>query len=209
MANIQKRYTQNYEQEVIEDFFKDTVGTLWDFGCNDGITLSNTYDLLFNKGWKGTIVDASDVCIERARAIYSDRPDVQVLNLGIATENTTLEFYESGHHLSTGDWGLVSSFIKGTTARWESSTTYTVKKVPCYSFQHFLDNLTVYKTVNFISIDIEGMDYDVLSQINLDQTETKLLCIEHTHRSYDIQEYAKQFGFSLLSQNAENVIMGR
>ena len=204
-----QRYTQNYEQEVIEEFFKDTVGTLWDFGCNDGITLSNSYDLLFNKGWKGTIVDASDVCIERARSIYSERPDVQVLNVGISNENSTLDFYESGHHLSAGDWGLVSSFIKSTTHRWESSTTYTVKQVPCYNFQHFIEKLTTYKTADFISIDIEGMDYDVLSQINLDETNTRLICVEHTHRSHDIKDYAKQFGFALLSENCENVIMGR
>lgn len=208
MTNKQ-RYTQNYEQEVIEDFFKNTVGTLWDFGCNDGITLSNTYDLLFNKGWKGTIVDASDVCIERARSIYSERSDVQVLNIGISNENSILDFYESGHHLGAEDWGLVSSFIRNTTHRWESSTTYTVKQVPCYNFQHFIEKLAIYKTADFISIDIEGMDYDVLSQINLDETNTRLICIEHTHRSNDIREYAKQFGFTLLSENCENIIMGR
>ena len=205
-----KNYSQNDEQSIVDRFFGDTLGILWDFGCNDGITLSNSHHLLKNKGWKGVLVDASPVCVEKAKALYSDRQDIQILNIGLGERNSVLDFYESGTHLGKGDLSLVSSFKKKSTQRWESTTEYQVKQIQVYDFKTFLEDHTRYKTADFITIDIEGLDFEILSSINLDQTQTRLVCVEHN--GHDIQkyiDYCKKFGMEVISQNAENLLMGR
>jgi FkbM family methyltransferase len=203
-------YSQNDEQVVIERFFGSAPGVLWDFGCNDGITLSNSHHLLKNKGWKGVLVDASPVCIEKAIALYSGRQDIQILNIGLGEKKGVLDFYESGTHLGKGDLSLVSSFKKESTQRWEPTTEYQVKKIQVYDFKSFIEDHARYKKADFITIDIEGLDFEILSSIDLDQTQTRLVCVEHN--GHDIQkyiDYCGNFGMEVISQNAENLLMGK
>jgi FkbM family methyltransferase len=203
-------YSQNDEQVVIERFFGGAPGVLWDFGCNDGITLSNSHHLLTNKGWKGVLVDASPVCVEKAIALYEGRQDIQILNIGLGERNGVLDFYESGTHLGKGDLSLVSSFKKESTQRWEPTTEYQVKQVQVCDFKTFLDDHALYKTADFITIDIEGLDFEILSSIDLNQTQTRLVCVEHN--GHDIQKYivyCRKFGMEVISQNAENLLIGK
>ena len=205
-----KIYSQNDEQSVIERFFGGAPGVLWDFGCNDGITLSNSHHILKNKGWKGILVDASPVCVEKAIALYEGRQDIQILNIGLGERNGVLDFYESGTHLGKGDLSLVSSFKKEATQRWKPTTEYQVKQIQVCDFKTFLDDHALYKTADFITIDIEGLDFEILSSIDLNQTQTRLVCVEHN--GHDIKkyiDYCKKFNMQVISQNAENLLMGR
>ena len=203
-------YSQNDEQVVIERFFGSAPGVLWDFGCNDGVTFSNSHHMLKNRGWKGVLVDASPVCVDKAKILYSDRQDIQILNLGLGEGNGILDFYESGTHLGQGDLSLVSSFKKESTQRWEPTTEYQVKQIQVCDFKTFLDDHALYKTADFITIDIEGLDFEILSSIDLNQTQTRLVCVEHN--GHDIQkyiDYCRKFGMGVISQNAENLLMGK
>jgi FkbM family methyltransferase len=205
-----KIYSQNDEQLIIEKFFGDEPGILWDFGCNDGITLSNSHHLLKNKNWKGILVDASPVCVEKAISLYESRRDIQILNIGLGEKKGVLDFYESGTHLGKGDLSLVSSFKKESTQRWEPTTEYQVKKIQVYDFKSFIEDHARYKKADFITIDIEGLDFEILSSIDLDQTQTRLVCVEHN--GHDIQkyiDYCGKFGMEVISQNAENLLMGK
>jgi len=203
-------YSQNDEQIVIQRYFWEEQGVLWDFGCNDGITLSNSHYLLKNKGWRGILVDASATCIERAKTLYGDRKDIQFLNIGIAEANGVLDFYESGTHLGKGDLGLVSSFKKEATTRWVPTTEYKQRQVRCYDFGSFLAGLARYKTADFISIDVEGLDYEILSAIDLNLTRTRLICVEHNGQNLGkFVDYGRRFGMHVFACNAENLIMAR
>mgnify|MGYP000961084393 CR=1 FL=1 len=51
-------YSQNNEEEVILKYLGDSTGTFLDIGAFDGITFSNTYELV-KRGWKGVMVEAS------------------------------------------------------------------------------------------------------------------------------------------------------
>ncbi len=203
-------YSQNDEQTVIEKCFGDFKGIVWDFGCNDGMTLSNSYHLLKNKGWKGILVDASETCIKKSRLAHNDRSDIQFLNIGISDQNGEFEFNESGSHLTLSDVALVSSFKREIVQRWESTTSYSKKMVRCYDFHSFLNELAIYKTADCITIDVEGLDYEILSAIDLDKTKTKLVCVEYNSKEAEKYiQYCEQFGFKLISRNGENLIFSR
>ena len=49
-------YSQNNEEEIILNFFKEKKGIFLDLGAYDGIGLSNTRALA-EKGWKGVCVE--------------------------------------------------------------------------------------------------------------------------------------------------------
>jgi FkbM family methyltransferase len=200
-------YSQNDEQSVIENYFGDFKGIVWDFGCNDGMTLSNSYHLLKNKGWKGILVDASETCIKKAKIAHNNRSDIQFLNIGISDQNGEFEFNESGSHLTSSDVALVSSFKPEIVQRWQSTTSYSKKMVRCYDFQSFLNELAIYKTADCITIDVEGLDYEILSAIDLYKTKTNLVCVEYNSKEPEkYTQYCWKFGFKLILKNSENLI---
>ena len=95
------------------------------------------------------------------------------------------------------------------TERWrKTGIKYVEYEIDCYTWEFFLDKFSL-KSQNFdiISIDIEGMDYDVLIQMNLQELQCKVLCVEFNGK--DIQkyvDYASKHGMKLVHQNPENLI---
>ena len=65
LLNARKNiYSQNGEDGVIElllDLFEIKTGSFCEFGAWDGIQLSNTYNLLKNKGWREYILKAIQI----------------------------------------------------------------------------------------------------------------------------------------------------
>ena len=69
---------------------------------------------------------------------------------------------------------------------------------------------TKYKTYDFISLDIEGMELDVLPQMDLNKLGTKLICVEFNGKQKEkYDELIVPQGFNLISQNAENLMYAK
>ena len=68
-------------------------------------------------------------------------------------------------------------------------------------FKTFYETCPI-KKFDLISIDVEGFDYDVLSQINLESVGCKCLCVEFNGKNKDgFVNYVNQFGLRLISEN--------
>lgn len=202
-------YSQNNEEEIILNYFADFVGTLISIGENDGRTLSNSLALI-EKGWGGDLVEASPKAFERLVLEHNENKRVCLHNFAMATYDGEIEFNESGELLGNGDIALVSSTKQDELDRWSSLNMKFEKiKVPCRTVETFLKN-SMYKHFDFLSIDIEGMELEVLPQIDFNKLGVRLACIEFN--SKDKEKYddiiIKQ-GFELLSQNAENLIYAK
>ena len=51
-------HSQNKEAQIVLNYFNGRVGNLCDIGTNDGITFSNSYDLI-QTGWTATLLEPS------------------------------------------------------------------------------------------------------------------------------------------------------
>lgn len=84
LASRKDIFSQNGEDGVIElltNFLNLKNGTFCEFGAWDGIHLSNTYNLLKNKNWKGVYIEGDsekykDLC--KLSTLYPDR--VETIN---------------------------------------------------------------------------------------------------------------------------------
>ena len=197
-------YSQNNEQNIILNYFKNYKGTLLDLGANDGITFSNSYAAI-RSGWKGLLVEASPNVFIDLEKLYRNNDNIQLLNVAVGMFNENITFYESGTLLNKGDISLVSTIDEEELKRW-GKTKFTPKEVKCYDFKSLME-LSEYKTFDLISIDIEGMDYKVLTQMNLTELECKMLIVEYNGKNEkDYVDYAAKFGMKLHSKNLENLI---
>ncbi len=198
------RYSQNNEQDIILQYFGNRKGFFLDIGANDGITLSNTYALQLQE-WKGVLIEPSEEAFNRIKASNG----VQKFNVAIGTEDGHCTFHEMGNHLNAGDVSLLSTIKKTELKRW-----------PGVEFKERMTEVWTYKTLlkhsplkffDFISIDAEGVDYEILEQIDLKYTD--MVCIEHNSNAdlfQLIKEYCNNAGlYKCLLNNLENVIWAR
>jgi FkbM family methyltransferase len=208
---------QNLEDKIVWDFFQtnygsDFKGTVLDLGANDGLFLSNSW-VFIESGWKGYLVEAGRTPFERLSALYNNSNlDYVLLNYAISTENGLATFYESGSLISNLDCGLVSSIIPSETEKWrKSGTKFESYQVNCRTFDELFgygsDNYSPDLKFDFISIDIEGMDYEILTQIDLIKYKCKCLCVEFNGvEKQKYVDYANSHGMNLIHENAENLI---
>lgn len=199
-----KNYSQSNEQEIILSYFGDYKGTFLDLGCNDGETYSNTRALAL-KYWYGVCVDASPSAIERARKLYEDNPRIKTIWAALSDMNGKAILYESDEHAGVGDVALVSSLDLTETRRWKSNQFNPVE-VPMMDFESLL-KVTPFFTYDFISIDIEGLEPRILPQINFDQLQTKMVCVEWNSKNFDyFDKCFTSWGFKFHAENAENLL---
>ena len=202
-------FSQNNEQEIILNYFKhQKEGTFLDIGANDGVTLSNTRALAIN-GWSGVCIEPGESAFTKLAQLYVDSKTVECFNLAITRFDGPIVLHESGSVYSH-DTGLLSSCIYSETLKWKHETDFSDIVVDGVTWNSFFKN---YRNdlFDFISIDAEGMDLEILFQMNLTGLGCKLLCIEwgeNTAAKNAIAHYVSLFGMKLLAENQTNVIYG-
>ena len=170
-----QNYSQGGEQAVILDYAPD-FGIFLDIGMNDGITLSNTR-ALYEKGWRGVGIEPDREVFNRLKDTYPIKSGVTLFNIALGDKNEVVDFWSSGEHLGVGDTGLLSTAKQSELKRWKKES-FTKEEVHMWDWDCFY-NVSPHKKFDFISIDCEGLDTVILRQIDLDKTETNLVCIEY------------------------------
>lgn len=202
-------HSQNNEEQLILRYFGTEVGTFLDLGANDGVTLSNTRSCVL-RGWKGVLVDASPTIFPRLEASAKGHEGVICINAAIGSVNAKVKLHDSGPHLGKGDAALLSTILAAEVPQWEASgNTFTDAVTDCMTFDRLID-VSPYKTFDLISIDIEGMDMEVLRQMDLTALGCRMLIIEHEHLNADeMVAYANMHGLRLSTKNMQNLILVR
>lgn len=203
-----KSYSQNKEDLIILNHLKGFIGTVVEFGANNGTDLSNSR-LLIEKGFSGLLIEPSSVFKELSD-LYKDNRFVTCLNVAISDKCGKMEFLESGCHVKNGsDRALVSTLNVNETKRW-----------PDVEFKHKTVNVLDIKTLrhayafnwDVISIDVEGLDWVLLQQIDLNDVKCRVLCVEWNsvrtlHTKFTA--YCAKFGMKEIHRNSENLIFSK
>ena len=186
-------FGQNLEDKTISELITqkygaEYIGSILDIGANDGITLSNSR-FFYQNGWKAYLVEAGKTPFHALMSNTINFDNVFCYNIALGNENKCL--------------------IPEETTKWRNAgITYESYEVQCYDWNKFLSiNGLKNKKFDIISIDIEGMDYEVLSQMNLTELGCKILCVEFNGANKSkYVEYANKFNLHLVNENAENLI---
>lgn len=165
-----KTYSQFGEDLFIENFFKDQkIGRYVDLGAFHPMRLSNTY-LLYKKGWSGTNVDLNPITIDLFDIARSN--DKNICGL-IGEENGLLKdvYFE--------DWSAANSLT-------ENENLKDKKQMETKTFESLINH-----DFDFLNIDLEGHDYEILKTINFKKFSPKLICIEILKDCFDKENIFK------------------
>lgn len=204
------KYTsQNRETEIALNYFKDRKGTILDIGANTGYFLSNSYDLI-QQDWACIAVEPSIVFNDLIE-LHKGNKKVSCYNVAIAEKEGKLKFFESGAHIKGGtDKALVSTAIPKEMERW-SDVDFKEIEVDAITFSQ-LRKMHPKETFNYISLDVEGFEWQILKQIDLKEVGCELLCIEwngNKELKNKFTNYCNKFGLKQIHQNAENILFAK
>lgn len=201
------KYSQNNEEQIILDYFKGKKGSFLSIGENDGVTLSNVRALALS-GWSGYCIEPSQIAFDKLKLLYTDNPEIVCVQYAITKKDGPIKFYESGTHLNKGDTALLSSVVKSEIVKWKKTTNFIETEANGLTWESFLDKYEP-GYIDFLSIDAEGLDLDILMQIDLAEIKCKMICIEWNSDLQirkKITQYVDGFSFKLKSVNPENLI---
>ena len=168
------------DKKIIKLFKKNAKGIYVDIGCFHPIRQNNTY-LMYKYGWRGVNIDLNRLTIDLfnvARpkdinicAAVSNKKgfknlffDHQLSSLNTISKNHTIFIKKA-----FGNKNLIKRKIKTTTI------TNLLRKA----------NI---KKIDFLNIDIEGHELEVLKTLNFNHFDIKVICVEIVN--YDI--YSKK-----------------
>lgn len=166
-------YSQWGEDLEIINFFKNKKkGKYLDIGCFHPLMYSNTC-LLHQKGWAGTNVDLNQTTIDLFNIL---RPkDINLCRI-IGSEEKKVKVYFDGlfSPVNTADKAFYNNHKK------KFFKNVFIREVTTQKLNNIIEGNQIYKKIDFINIDAEGMDYKILKQLNLQKLKVTLVAIE-TH----------------------------
>lgn len=166
------RYSQNKEQDYIVNYFNGYKGNLLDIGANDGKTFSNSLALI-ELGWSATLVEPSPSAFKKLKALHKGNDKVKCINRAVAKEAGTITLHDMGQHVGNGDTSLLATTVEAEKDRWIGTEfkEVKVKAIPYW---------TISDSYDFITIDAEGADIDILQQIDL--SGVRMVCVEWNNK---------------------------
>lgn len=175
-----------------------------DLGAYHPHTMSNTFHF-YQKGCEGAIVEANPNLIP---AFKRERPNDTILNIGVgsnAQNGSQLTFFVFQNRSVSTFSQLESEKLQNKGEKLESRITVGV-----YSLNSIVEKFCK-KTPDFISVDLEGTDHDVLSDFDFSKHKPKVVCVEtiimpEEKKNETIFELMKSNGYMVYADTYINTI---
>ncbi len=167
-------YSQSGEDIIIAYFF-DSIGIqkpqYIDIGANHPTKGNNTY-LFYLKGSKGICIEPD---VSLIPVLKKSRAKDLILNIGISTTTSSeAEFYFfDGQYSAWNTFSKEDALVKSK----ESGISFSQSKVELDTINNIILKYN-FQQVNYLSIDVEGLDLDILKTIDFEKIKPELICVE-------------------------------
>jgi FkbM family methyltransferase len=166
-------FAQSGEDLIIDYIFKlrgISHPSYIDIGANHPFYLSNTAHF-YLKGCRGINVEANpNLIIDFTK--FRDK-DIN-LNCGVGVREEKLDFFIISDP-------TLSTFSQSEADAVTKTGTYSIletKKVKTYTIEHLLKTYCHNYLPDFLSIDVEGFDFEIIKTIDFDLYKPKVICVE-------------------------------
>lgn len=156
------------KSQIYQDLFVDFIlnkkkGIFCEVGAADGKFLSNTYYLEKTKNWRGILCEPSRYWKKK---LIKNRNKQKLVFDAIDGQDGFKIFFENKVHLLSG--------LKKSSGRSYKVKTITLNKIL---------NQNNIKKIDYLSIDTEGNEFDIIKNFNFKKFAPKVVTIEHNYSS--------------------------
>lgn len=149
-------------------------GYFVEFGAKDGIDYSNTLLLERKYHWKGIVAEPAK--------IYHPKLKRNRHNINICTDcvysvtGSKIDFYEANEP----EFSTVHKFENSDSHIRIKKNIYEVKTI---SLEDLLKKYNAPKIIDYLSIDTEGSEFEILNNFNFKTYQFKIITVEHNFTS--------------------------
>lgn len=194
-----KHYKSTLNEEINEDGYYSQIGqdkyfieniikrrrrgVFLDIGAHDGITFNNTYYLEKNLGWTGICVEPNPSsyakCVKNRNCIVVNKAIYEV-----TTDNKAELIIPEGEGKVEG--GLeqlcaLKGHVREKSLKQDFATQYAKHSTIVVLTTSIMDMLNKYQTyvIDYMSLDVEGYELDILKGIDYNKIKIRYLTVEH------------------------------
>lgn len=187
------RYSQQLEELIVRDYFRDKrEGIFVDVGAAHYRDFSNTYYLESELRWSGLAIDP----IAAYAGDYArHRPRSRFLSYFVAAATGGTETL----HIPKDNWVVASAF-ESFSRREEPSSEMRMERVPVSTLDDLLETAGISR-IDFLSIDVELSEPNVLAGFSIDTYRPALVCIEaHPEVRQAILDYFTRHRYAVVAK---------
>ena len=203
--NRMKSYSGEGEDLILAKLFDGKKnGFFIDVGCYHPKINSNTY-YFYKKGWSGINIDANPESILKFNRFR--KRDVNI-NAGISQSQNSLIYYQfSESAVNTFSKELCEERKKISWLKFIGST-----EIKTISLAEVLKKQNIKTEINFLDIDVEGLDLEVLKSNDWDLFKPNVILVEDQNtkaksfEELDIFKYLSQLNYKLVAKTFSTLI---
>ena len=191
-ANLDKTRAQCFQDLfVLFELEQKSDGFFVEFGAASGVAISNSYLLEKEYNWKGILSEPAHCWREGLEKCRTAKLDFRCV---WSESGRELQFHE--HPI--GELSTLASFNSDEKSYniKDSGTEYTVSTV---SLNDLLEENSAPCQIDYLSIDTEGSELEILSNFNFSRHDIKIITVEH---NYVIEN--RQAIYDLLARHGYN-----
>jgi len=203
-----KSYSQDGEDMILKAIYeqkKGYKGFFVDVGAHHPIRYSNTA-YFYKRGWKGINIEPTPSAIAAFKTFR--KRDIN-LNIGIGQEQSRLKFYCFNEPALNSFSEEISKRIDRESDKYKIVKEVEVKVLPLSDvFDRHLPKNTL---IDFLSIDVEGLDFQVLLSNNWEMYKPNVILIEENVdvdnlRDSPIYVFLKEKGYNFFAKTLRTCI---
>jgi FkbM family methyltransferase len=165
-------FAQTGEDRILSSYLHQRTGFYVDVGCNDPLKFSSTF-AFYLKGWKGIAIDANDVIVDRFR--QARKRDVCVSAAVSDSERDVIFHRSESDTVSTIDEEVLETWQENWKFRPEDQVAVRTQTLTSI-LERALPDQTI--DIDFLTIDVEGHEFQVLSGLDFSRYRPKLITVE-------------------------------
>lgn len=180
LITINKKPSLNNIDDKLQKYLDFENGFFVEIGANDGYNQSNTFYLEYEKNWKGLLIEAIPDLYRKCKYC---RMNSIVLNYACVPNNFAKK-------TARMHYANLMSLIDGAMHDKEKETEHIFKGLKCQNIStgytidvktitlgEIFKQLQIYK-INFLSVDVEGYEAQVLSGIDYQVCSPEFILVE-------------------------------
>ncbi len=198
-------YSQEGEDMVLKRIFEQKEkGFYVDIGAHHPKRYSNTY-IFYKNGWRGINIDAMP---ESMKLFNKIRPRDTNLEIGIADKEGKLKYYIFNEK-------ALNSFSEELAKKINTeNNSYHIKKtinIDVKPLDKILDKYLGEQKIDFLNVDVEGFDLEVLKSNNWSKYRPKIILIEILNSSLDninehpIKKFMEKINYKIFAKQVNTV----
>jgi len=129
------------------------------------------------------IIEANFIHIDNLKKFYQKNINVKIFNLAIIPDDVNLKIMDFFYCLEDFPNYQIFSNSKSFVKKHFPDGKIEKRSVKCLRISEFFDKNNI-DTIDYLSIDIEGMDFSVLMKLDLKRFKIKNISFEHLHLTF-------------------------